>query len=255
MARVQGSFNLNFSTARENFETSYELAPNNAAIVNLFGDFLTRIGDFQNAEIMERRATELDPLAAVHYSDLAFLYIIQNRNEEALVPARTAARLAPDSYDRQDALITALIITGDYEAARQLINFADTELGADAGYVNGWWCLYYYQQGDRANLRIKLDERNRLAESSNGYFLYAVTAFYSLVLDGVDAALPLLEKAYLSREALLTWPESFYLPEHISENPDWRAFWQQTGLSELIETRRQFGPYEHIGYWKGEVGS
>ena len=255
MARVQGAFNWNFSTARENFEKSYALAPNNADIVNLYGDFLTRIGDFLHAETMEQRAIELDPLAAVHYSDLAFLYIIQNRNEEALVPARTAARLAPDSYDRQDGLIIALILSGDFEAARQLINFVETELAADVGYVNNWWAFYYYQQGDWNNLRVKLDERNRLAESSNGFVSNTVTAFYLLELDGIDAALPLLEKAYQSREALLTWPESFYLPEDISDNPRWRAFWQQPGLSELIETRRQFGPYEHISYRKGEMGS
>ncbi|GMR14756.1 MAG: hypothetical protein BMS9Abin30_0363 [Gammaproteobacteria bacterium] len=255
MARVQGTFGRDISTARENFEKSYQLAPNNADIVNLYGDFLTRIGDFKSAELMEQRATEMDPLAAVHYSDLAFLYIIQNRYEEALVPARNAARLAPDSYDRQDALITAQIMTGDYAAARQLINFVASELAADVGYVNSWWCMYYYQQGDRDNLRLKLDERNRLSESSNGYFPNVHTAFYTLALDGVDAALPLLEKSYQKKESMLGWPEFFYLPEQISDNPDWRAFWQKPGLSELMETRRQFGPYEHIGYWKGELGS
>lgn len=251
MGRIEGHLMRDISTARKNFEKSIELAPNNAEVVNLYGDFLTMIGDFRNAEITERRAIDLDPLAAVHYADLAFLYLILNRNKEALVQARTSAKLAPDSYDRHDALITALIMTGDFAAAGQMIDFAATELGADAGYVNSWWGLYYYRQGDRENLRIKMDERMQQAELRNGYFISTNTAFFAVALDGVDAAIPLLEKSYQANEAFLIWPEFFYLPEQFSDDPQWRAFWQQPGLSEIIEVRRQFGPYEHVGYWKG----
>jgi len=230
---------------------SFELAPNNAEVVNLYGDFLTMIGDFKNGEIMEQRALELDPLAAVNYSDLASLYNILNRTEAALVPARTSARLAPDSYDRQEPLIITTIISRDFETARKLIDFSTTELGADAGYVNTWWSLYYYYRGDRENLRIKLNERIQQAELGNDFFSYAITAFFALALDGVDAALPFLEKSSQAKEFSLVWPDFFYLPEQISEDSEWLAFWQQPGLSELMETRRQLGPYKQIGYWNG----
>ncbi len=253
LGRIQGHLSLEISSARKSFEKSFELAPNNAEVVNLYGDFLAMIGDFKNAEIMEQRAIDLDPLAAVNYSDLAALYNILNRTEAALVPARTSARLAADSYDRQEPLIITTIISRDFETARKLIDFSTTELGADAGYVNTWWSLYYYHQGDRENLRIKLNERIQQAELGNDFFTYAITAFFALTLDGVDAALPFLEKSSQAKEFMLVWPDFFYLPEQVSEDSEWLAFWQQPGLSELMETRRQFGPYEHIGYWKGEL--
>ena len=200
---------------------------------------------------IETRAIELDPLAAVHYSDMAILLLILNRNEDALESARTSARLAPDSYDRHEPLIVTLTMLGKYEQAIQTMRMAEEHLGADPGYVSSWWSMLYYQQGDRENLRKQLDKRIESARQTNDFYPSGITAFYTLWLDGVEAALPLLEKSYEEKEGLLAWPEYFYLPEHMSNDPAWIAFWQKPGLAELIETRRQYGPYENIGYWQG----
>ena len=96
----------------------------------------------------------------------------------------------------------------------------------------------------------KLDKRIESARQTNDFYPSGVTAFYTLWLDGVEAALPLLEKSYEEKEGLLAWPEYFYLPELMSNDPAWIAFWQKPGLAELMETRRQYGPYENIGYWQ-----
>lgn len=250
LGRTQGQSELNIASGRQSFEKAYQLAPNNVDIVNMYGDFLTMIGDFEKAQVMEARAIELDPLSAVHYSDMAILMLILNQNDDALEPAQTGARLAPGSYDRQDALILTLIRLGKYEEAIKIISTAEENLGADPGYVNSWWSMLYYQQGDRENLRKKLDERLELSHQTDNYYPFVITAFYILWLDGIEAALPLLEKSYKLREGILSWPEYFYLPEHISNDPDWSAFWQQPGLAELMETRRQFESYERLGYWK-----
>jgi len=49
------------------FAQDADVTPNNADIVNLFGDFLLLSGNFSKALKMESRAIELDPLAAVHW--------------------------------------------------------------------------------------------------------------------------------------------------------------------------------------------
>ena len=129
------------------------------------------------------------------------------------------------------------------------------ELGADLGYVSSWWAMLYYQQGDRENLRKILDERQASASLSQEQSAFStVTAFFVAWLDGVEAAIPLLEDAYNAKEGLLGWPEYFYLPEQVSDDPAWAAFWQKPGLVELIESRREFGPYEKISYWKESPG-
>jgi serine/threonine-protein kinase len=251
LARTQAHRDLDIKTARHNFERAFQLAPNNADIVNMYGDFLTLSGDFNQALEIERRAIELDPLAAVHYSDLAFLLLVMNRNEEALKPAETAIRLAPDSFDRHDAYIVTLIQLGKYDQAVKTIEMARDELNASTGYVSSWRAMLYYCKGDLENLRKVLTERQTTPRHQGEHSVYlAITAFFVAWIDGVEAALPLLEESYDSKEALLAWPEYFYLPEQVSDDPAWIAFWQKPGLAELVEFRREFGPYENISYWK-----
>ena len=93
-------------------------------------------------------------------------------------------------------------------------------------------------------------ERVQRLETGVGDVEYSLTAFYTAWLDGTDAALPMLAKAYEKHEWLLTWPEYFYLPENISDDQNWLAFWQQPRLAELMDLRRENKTQDHIGYWK-----
>jgi len=135
-------------------------------------------------------------------------------------------------------------------AKNDQLHVAEATRDADPGYVSSWWAMLYYHQNDRERLRKILIERQELAKSSNNLVFTTVTAFYAAWLDGVEAAIPILQESYNNKEQLLVWPEYFYLPEHVSNDPAWIAFWQQPGLAELIEARREFGPYEKIGFWK-----
>ena len=253
VALARGSFSEDFGTIRFHFEKAYELAPNNADVVNLYADFMTELGDFQTAEQLEKKAIELDPLAAVHYSDMAFVLYPLGRYEEGLDYARTSARLAPLSIDRVDSLVVGLALTGQYDEAIQVIQRIEQLPDSDAGFLNAWWCMLYYQQGNEENLREKLAERIQMAGDGPDNWGYTHTAFYTAWLDGTDAALPLLAKAYQRHEWLLTWPEYFYLPEDISDDPDWLAFWQQPRLAELMDNRRANKTQEKVGHWKART--
>jgi len=249
LGRINARTDLDVESARKNFEKAYQMAPNNADIVNLYGDFLTLTGDFSNALKIEARAVELDPLAAVHHSDMAFLYLILNRNEQALESARTAKSLAPESWDRSDSLIMSLLRLSKYDQAIEAIEEAESKPGAIPEYASIWWAMLYYCKNDRESLRRILVERQESAKI-NRMMYPTITAFYITWLEGVEAAIPLLQVAYDNRDQVLGWPEYFYLPELVSDDPAWLAFWKQPGLAELIEARREFGPYENIGYWK-----
>ena len=239
-----------FGTIRNHYEKAYELAPKNADVVNLYADFMVQTGDFSAAERLEMEAIELDPLASVHYSDMAFVMFPLGRYKEGLDYGLTAAALEPDSFARNDGRILGLIATGQFDEAIQLIRHFEAQPNPDVELVNWWWCHLYYQQGDDQRLREMVEERVQNLKTGPGIFNVTTTAFFTLLLDGMDAALPLLARAYENSEWSLTWPDLFYLPEDFSDDPDWLAFWQQPRLAELMDIRRSNKTQEHIGWWK-----
>jgi TolB-like protein len=248
-ALARANIEDDYKTKLRLFEKAYELAPNNADVVNLYADFMVVIGDFGTAERLEQEAIELDPLAAVHYSDMAFVLSPLHRYEEALVFGKTSASLEPDSIDRSDSLVTGLITTGQFDEAIKVIKHFEQHPDTDADLTNLWWCLLYYTQNDEQKLREKVAERMKHVDVGSKFDI-AITALFTAWLDGTEAALPLLEKAYEIREFNLTWPEFFYLPEDVSDDPDWLAFWKQPPLDELMEIRRSNKTQERIGWWK-----
>jgi len=234
-------------------EKAYELAPRNPDVVNLYGDFMTTIGDFEAALQLEKEAVDLDPLAAVQHNDMAFLLYLLDRDEEGLKYARTSASLEPSAV-RTDPLIMGLILTGQYAEAEQLIKKIEQQTDTEDDLISWWWCFMYYRMGDEQNLRSRLAERMEKMDSGSGSYDMVYTAFLVAGLDGTEAALPILKLAYETSADNLWWPMLFYLPEDISDDPDWLAFWQQPGLDKLMEMRRSKRPPGHIGFWK-ETGT
>ncbi len=240
---------------------AYELAPNNAEVVNIYGDVLVMLGDFESAERIERKAALLDPLSATNAADLALVLLMLNRADEALAPARTAMNLAPDSYYRVDFLIYSLLLTGKPEEARALIEATDARFNVseqDPANLAAWWSLYFYQTNNREGLRAYLNEplgtvhpagAGAGPEPAGKGLLSSTMAFYMLWLDGAEAALPWLQKARASGEWLLLWPDYFYLPERMSTDPVWLEFWDQPEYQDLFDIRRSH-PYDHVSYWK-----
>jgi len=248
-ARLQSTIDGDIGAAQANLERAYELAPNNVDVVNLYGDFLFTVGRLEEAEAMERRAVELDPLDAVQHSDLADLLGTRRKYMESLEYARIGARLAPDVMERQAALIAALLGAGQYEEAEQAINRVISELKDDRGFISAWRCGLAFARGDVENLRALIaEETAQPAEGSSS--TYTTAAWYTLWADGPQAALPLAQRALEEDEFTLTWPSLFFLPEMYSDDPEWLAFWEQPKLAELIATRRANWNGEPVGQWK-----
>jgi TolB-like protein len=251
LARINAEDEL--SEIERLYEKAYELSPNSADVANLYADFMMQVGDFEAAERLELKAIELDPLAAVHYSDIAFVMFAQHRFEEGLEYGRRSAQLEPDVPDRADPLIVGLIFNGLYDEATEMIRQFEQRVGLDHRLIEWWWCLLNYQQNDEQRLRARLERIIENLETGTRDLDYTLIAFYLAWLDGSDAALPFLARAYETNEYNLMWPEYFYLPENVSSDPDWLAFWQQPGLAELIESRRKNKTRDQIGWWKARL--
>jgi hypothetical protein len=176
--------------------------------------------------------------------------LVTGRIEDGLDFARTSANLDPDSPIRNDPLITGLLLSGDYDEAIDLIRHFEQLPDPDANSINWWWSMLYYQQNNEQKLREKVAARVQELETGPGEFSMVQTAFFVAWLDGTDAALPILRIAHETHEFRLIWPDLFYLPEDISDDPDWLSFWQQPPLAELMDIRRANKTQEHVGYWK-----
>jgi TolB-like protein/Tfp pilus assembly protein PilF len=261
LGRTQIWYFHNWQEGEAAANRAYELAPNNAEVVNLYGDVLFMLGDFESGERIERKAALLDPLSATNAFDVAIALLIQNRPEEALEPARTAMDLAPDSYYRVDALVYALLLTGRTEEARALIETTVAKFDVDQQdpvSANLWWSMYFYETDDREGLRAYWNEMGAGQSAATGPNAAAEVnalpasymAFFTLWLDGAEAALPWLQIAHANGEfMLLRWVDYFYLPERMSTDSKWLEFWNQPEYQGLLEIRRS-RPYDNISYWK-----
>ncbi len=99
------------------------------------------------------------------------------------------------------------------------------------------WSGYYHAQQDWDSARPYYEKLKEAAFSDKAPA--AVTAELALDIEGVEAALELMELAYLRREVWLPLiPFSF--PEEQSTDPRWLAFWEKPGLKVLIELRRSY---------------
>jgi TolB-like protein/Tfp pilus assembly protein PilF len=228
-------FHWEWDEARAAFEHALRINPNDADVHNFYGDYFTTIGDFANAEKFERRAMELDMLADVHARDLAFLMMSMGRYDEALTYAQRALELHV-SADGYDLLTWSQLYLKNFDAAREAILQMEALPGADPAWNASLWTAYYHAQQDWDRARPYYEKLKEAVFSDKASA--ALTADFALGIEGVEAALELMELAYVRRDIWLTrLPRN---PEERSTDPRWLAFWEKPGLKELVELRRSY---------------
>jgi hypothetical protein len=109
--------------------------------------------------------------------------------------------------------------------------------GVDPAWHVELWIRYYHAQQDWDSAHPYYDKLKEAAFSDEASA--ALTADFALDIEGVEAALELMELAYVRRDFWLSWMP-FSLPEERSTDPRWLAFWEKPGLKELIELRRSY---------------
>jgi tetratricopeptide (TPR) repeat protein len=229
-------FRWKWDEARVAFEHALRVNPNNAEVHNFYGDYFSTIGDFANAEKFERRAMELDMLADVHARDLAALMMEMGRYDEALVYAQRAMELHV-SVPSYETLIWSQLYLKNFDAAREAILQLEALSGADPTLLAWLWAAYYHAQQDWDRARPYYEKLKEAAFSDKAFTKFF--AEFALDIDGVEAALELMELAYVRRDIGLT--RGYYSrPEEKSTDPRWLAFWEKPGLKELVELRRSY---------------
>jgi TolB-like protein/tetratricopeptide (TPR) repeat protein len=244
--------NFNYVAAEEYFDRAYQLGPNDVGVLNLYGDFMGDIGDFDRAIELKMQAIDLDPLSPVHASDLAGELINAGRYDEAVVSARRGVSLAPESFARFASLVEALIMAGEFTEVRLMLEQSATSFQNDPeadDHVARSMAMIYYRENNTAALREVINQAIEDEKEGRDSLGVVQISFFLLALDGAEAALPWLEKALTDKENNLLWSFIYYLPERMSQDPQWLAFWDHPMLKELLDMRRA-NPYPTNGLWK-----
>jgi tetratricopeptide (TPR) repeat protein len=127
--------NLNGPAARREFERSYELSPNDPAVLTSYGRFLRSIGQYDAAIRAGERAVELDPNNRQYLHLLGVSYLFARRYSDAKNAYTRALRLVPDSIPSRLALAIAMGMLGEREAALNELQVVD-QLMADTPNFN-----------------------------------------------------------------------------------------------------------------------
>jgi len=236
---------LRENEARADLDRAYALAPGNVDVLNLLGDNYRFTGNLRAAERMKRQAMALDPLAFVHPLNLAATLRAQGRFSDAEAMARRAQALEDHAFTYHE-LFCAQLGLGQLDAARQSLATLCSKVGTE-----GRGCLIdavalYVAEGRPATEMTPMLARLSAGDwhgIDTAWVSSDVASLYANQLHDIPKATAAMRESlanldYCNLPPLLYGPKGARLPEEISPDPEWLAFWADPKLRQLMDTYR-----------------
>ena len=236
---------LRENEARADLDRAYALAPGNVNVLNLLGDNYRFTGNLRAAERMKRQAMALDPLALVHPLNLAAVLRSQGRFSDAETMVRRAQALEDHAFVYNELFWDQLGL-GQLDAARQSLATLCSKVG-----MEGRGCLIDTVALYVAEGRPAAEMAPMLARLSAGgwhgidtaWVSSDVASLYANQLHDIPRATAAMRESlanldYCILPPLLYGPKGPRLPEEISWDPEWLAFWADPKLRQLMDTIR-----------------
>lgn len=237
--------------ARDALLKANSLAPNNADVANFVGDYYGRVLDLPNQAKFESLAAELDPLSAVQYLDLAWVYIIRGEVAKGVEAAEQARKLDNDINVFWEGLHDVYLAAERWDDARAIQEQIVLEIGSDS-------FEYFYTTMSSHIARGEFDAvRSRLATLEDDmevedWSVSYVALMYKAIGD-CDNAAKWMVRAYENHDSFLSYPSFLTSAAQCPDSAAWQAFWQRPGFKELSELRIANGIPAMQLYGKPEV--
>ena len=204
-----------------------ELNPNFGLPHDVYGQYLSTLGRFDEAIARNKRALELDPLSPLSNSNLGVVYYYARQYDRAIEQCRMAVELAPDTFFAPLYIGWAYGQQGKYqEAIAELTKTRNLPGGfgpasSELGYV-------YAISGRRAEAQKMLKELQKRAsrEFMDPYY----TAIIYLGLGEQEQALAWLNKACEERSFWLVWLNVEPKFDRLRSDPQFAALRGRVGL-------------------------
>ncbi len=186
-ANVSELGTLDFTQASDAYKRALALAPGNAEILRLSGQFAARMGQFDAGIAAARRAVVLDPLARASHSVLGRTLYVAHRYQEAVAALAEVLSLDPDYRETYAFRGFAYYGLGDLQSAR-----ASCETQAD--YWGNQYCLAvtYDRLGRHADAEAELAKMKAVVGDTAAYqyaTIYAQWGNQAQALEWLETAL------------------------------------------------------------------
>jgi adenylate cyclase len=218
-------YDWNWVGAEREFKRALELDPSNAPVHTQYGDFLDRMGRFDEALEQEQRAQELDPLSVWTVLEIGWVYRDSRNYQRALDYFRQAIDRAPDLGFAYMSNGVTHESQGDVAAA--LRDFEKAAALEHTPVFYGWLGTAYAQTGRRSDaLKILADMK---AQSANRYVDPMAFVGVCWALGDNDRAFQWMDKAYDERSFFLV---NLKLPmfDALRSDPRFQAIYKKVGL-------------------------
>jgi tetratricopeptide (TPR) repeat protein len=113
MGRIQRQVDFNWAGADASFRRAMALAPGDPDMLGLAASSAATLGRFDEALQLDRRAVDLDPLAANSWGGLGQTEFLAGRFDEAAADVRKSLELSPDVWPGPILLSEVDVIQAD----------------------------------------------------------------------------------------------------------------------------------------------
>ena len=200
LALVRADYDWDWAGAESEFKRAIQLNANSATAHEWYGDFLTRMGRFEEAKLELKKAQELDPLSLLINTGLGRQFYFARQYDAAIEQLQKTLEMDPKFVPAQHAIEAAYAQNGMYKAAvaewqKVLTLSGNPDLAASIGddFKNSGYpgVLQSWLQG--------LEEGSKRGYVSS----YNMAEIYARLEQKQDA-LSSLERAYDERDSNLT---------------------------------------------------
>lgn len=216
------NFEWDFREAERQFREALRRNPNNASARQWRAELLHAWGRLAEAREEIDRAAELDPLSMTVMDDRGWILVSQGNLEEAVQQFESEAELNPQWAYAYYSLATAHIYRKDFAKAHAALEQARSAGGETPRYLQVLGMTQAFA-GEKEQARDTLGRLLARPERERGP-RYGMAAVYAGLGEN-DAAMLLLEKAFIERDSWLVWLRTY---------PEWVSLRDDPRFQELI---------------------
>ena len=228
LALVRENYDWDWTGAETEFKRAIQLNTNSATSHQWYGDFLTKLGRFEEARLELKKAKDLDPLSLLINTSVGQQLYFAREYDPAIQQLKKTLEMDPNFVPAQHAIEAAYSQSGMYQEAvaqqqRVLTLSGNPDLAASIGED-------YRKSGYTGVLQSWLDGLKEV--SKRGYASpYNIAQMYAR-LQEKEQALAWLERAYDARDSKLTFVKVEPAFDEIRSAPRFQQLLQRLGLPQ-----------------------
>jgi TolB-like protein len=229
LALVRADYDWDWVGAESEFKRAIQLNAKSATAHQWYGDFLTRMGRFEEAELELKKAQKLDPLSSLTNTSVGRQLYFARQYEHAIQQLKKTLDLDPNFVPAQRALEAVYAQNEMYREAiaetQKVLTHADApDLASAIGQD-------YSKSGYAGVLQSLLEGLREMSKKRVYVSAYYMAEIYAR-LERKEEALASLERAYNERDSKLTYMKIEPAFDEIRSDPRFQQLLHQLGQAE-----------------------